>query len=111
MMKLPNADRAVVDIGKLRDYSLNPTHEEGMHKARVFHSALGFKQDDAERLRRMILSEILTADATPRPDTAYGHRYVVEFDTAGLKGPVRIRTTWLVRFDEDIPRLTSCYIP
>ena len=109
-MQLPNADRAIVDIGKLRDYSLNPTHEEGMHKARVFRSALGFKQDDAERLRQMILSEILTAEAASRPATAFGHRYVVEFDTAGLKGPVRIRTTWLVRFGEDSPRLTSCYI-
>ena len=35
MPKLPNADRAVVDLGKLRDYSLNPLHEVGKHKARV----------------------------------------------------------------------------
>ena len=26
---LPNADRAVVDIAKLRDYCLNPDHEDG----------------------------------------------------------------------------------
>jgi len=44
---LPNAERAVADIEKLRDYALNPEHDEGQHKARVFLSALGFTQDDA----------------------------------------------------------------
>jgi hypothetical protein len=27
-MKLPNAERAVVDIEKLRDYALSPEHDE-----------------------------------------------------------------------------------
>lgn len=31
----------MVDIAKLRDYCLNPLHDEGKHKARVFASALG----------------------------------------------------------------------
>lgn len=40
-MKLPNAENAVIDIAKLRDYSLNPNHPEGKHKARVFQAKLG----------------------------------------------------------------------
>jgi hypothetical protein len=47
MPKLPNAERAVVEIEKLRDYSLNPGHDEGKHKARVFRAALGFTRADA----------------------------------------------------------------
>lgn len=35
-MPMPHAERAVVDIRKLRDYCLNPMHDEGQHKARVF---------------------------------------------------------------------------
>jgi len=31
-MKLPNANRAFVDITKLRDYSLDVVHKEGKHK-------------------------------------------------------------------------------
>lgn len=27
-MKLPNAEKAVIDIAKLRDYSLNPNHPD-----------------------------------------------------------------------------------
>jgi hypothetical protein len=39
-MKLPNGENA--DLGtKLEDYSLNPFHRHGQHKARVFESALG----------------------------------------------------------------------
>jgi hypothetical protein len=35
-MKLPNADRAIVDIVKLRNYCLNPQHPSGRHKAPRF---------------------------------------------------------------------------
>lgn len=52
---LPNAGRAVVDIRKLRDYCLNPWHEDGKHKARVFASALGLGELDAEWLRDQLL--------------------------------------------------------
>lgn len=55
MMKLPHADRAVVDVVKLRDYSLSAKHEEGKHKARVFADALGLKSDDAD----LVASEII----------------------------------------------------
>ncbi len=57
-MKLPNADRAVVDIAKLVDYSLNPNHPEGKHKARTFEEKLGIGQDDAEFLRQSIQEAI-----------------------------------------------------
>lgn len=36
-MLVPNAERAVVDIRKLRDYCLDPTHDDGKHKARLIH--------------------------------------------------------------------------
>ncbi len=34
-MKLPNAENAVVEIAKLRDYCLSEDHLRGRHKARV----------------------------------------------------------------------------
>jgi hypothetical protein len=110
-VKLPNADRAVVPIAKLRDYSLNTAHSEGKHKARVFRSALGFTVKDAEQLRQMILDAILVNDATERTSTAYGRRFVVDLDVTGIRGLVTVRSTWIIRKDEDFPRLTSCFIP
>ena len=54
-MEIPNADSAVVDIRKLRDYCLNPTHDEGKHKAHLFAAALNMTANDAEELRDALL--------------------------------------------------------
>jgi len=62
-MTIPNVEHAVVDIRKLRDYCLNPMHDEGQHKARLFAIALGMTTDDAEGLRALLLQAVKTADA------------------------------------------------
>jgi hypothetical protein len=54
--KLPNAEKAVVEVRKLRDYCLSPEHPRGKHKARVFASALGLTREDAGVLREALLS-------------------------------------------------------
>ena len=65
-MKLPNAQNAVVNIAKLRDYSLNPNHPEGKHKARAFREKLRIRRDDAELLRGLILEAVLAAEGSNR---------------------------------------------
>jgi hypothetical protein len=109
-MKLPNADRAIVDIAKLRDYSLNSTHGEGKHKARVFAALLGFTTDDAERLREMILTAVLSYESMPGVTDEHGTRYAVDFAAQGLRGTVTIRTAWIIDTGETVPRLVSCYV-
>ncbi len=109
-MKLPHAERAVVDIEKLRDYSLNPEHEKGKHKTRVFRAAMGFTPKDAERLREMVLAAIVTNEAQVNSPNAYGQRLAVDFEADGVRGKVMIRSTWIIRDNEDFPRLTSCYV-
>jgi hypothetical protein len=72
-MKLPGARDAVVDINKLRDYCLDPSHPRGRHKARVFASALGILQTDAEWLKEKLLAAVLEQDAVPGETDEYGH--------------------------------------
>jgi len=114
-MKLPNAENAVVDIAKLRDYCLNPNHPEGKHKARAFLEKLGLERSDAELLRRSILEAILTTDAIEESATEYGRRFVVDFDIQRGVGVLLysavVRTAWIIRNTEDFPRLTTCYNP
>jgi hypothetical protein len=62
-MLIPNADNAVVDVRKLRDYCLNLEHEDGKHKARLFSSILGMTADNAEELRQILLGVIKTHEA------------------------------------------------
>jgi hypothetical protein len=57
-MLIPNAENAVVDVRKLRDYCLNLEHENGKHKARLFSSILRMTIDDAEELRQVLLEVV-----------------------------------------------------
>jgi len=109
-MKLPHADRAIVEIEKLRDYCLSANHPRGRHKARVFATALEITADDAEELRQTILSALLTEEAMPTERDEYGQRYVVDSIMTRQGRQARVRTSWIIRRGEDYPRLTSCYV-
>lgn len=108
-MKLPNGERAIVDSRKLEGYCLNPHHPRGRNKARVFAS-VGIYPADAEMLREALLAAARTAEARTGISNPYGHRYIVAFDLVRPARTVRIRSTWILRFGEDSPRLTSCYV-
>jgi len=108
-MPIPNAERAVVDIRKLRDYCLNPMHDEGQHKARLFVAALGITADDAEDLRVLLLQAVKTSDAQLGRHDAYGQRYTVDFLLEWHDKQAMVRSGWIVEHDSDTPRLTTCY--
>lgn len=110
-MKLPNAERAVVDLAKLRHYCLNSTHPRGRYKARVFVARLGIDAEHAEELRQALLDAAHTRqDAVPGEEDGFGRRFVLDFDMSGPRGTARIRSGWIIRTGEDFPRLTSCYV-
>ena len=101
-MTIPHAERAVVDIRKLRDYCLNPLHDEGKHKARVFDAALGMSAGDAETLRDILLQAVKTHDAQVGYHDAYGQRYVVDFPLEWRGKRARIRSGWMLERGSDI---------
>lgn len=109
-MRIPNADRAVVDIAKIRDYCLNPDHPRGRHKARVFHSALGLTRDHTRDLRDLLIHAVRSLDAESTESDDYGRRYVIDFMARGPAGSAMVRSAWIVLHIEDFPRLTSCYV-
>jgi hypothetical protein len=109
-MKLPNGDRAIVDIVKLRDYCLSQEHPRGRHKARVFVAALGMTTADADELRQLLLANAAATEAHPAMRDEYGERYVLDFEVARGAWTARVRSAWIVRPGEDAPRLTSCYV-
>ena len=102
-MKLPNGHRA--DLGtKIEDYSLNPSHREGQHKARVFASTLGLTLDRSEFLRRVVLAAAATSDAAEsRGDNGYGEVFVLRFPLRTAVGAATVLTAWIVRHSEDFP--------
>jgi hypothetical protein len=108
-MRIPNADRAFIDISKLRDYALNPTHRVGGHKARLFASLLGMTINDTAALQTILLNVIRTEEATLGDLDEYGQRYVIDFVLTGQERRATVRSAWIIRPDEDFPRLVTCY--
>lgn len=109
-MKIPNGERAVVDVRKLREYCLSPTHPRGRHKARVFASALGLSEDDADELREELLQAVANHDARPGEADEFGRRFVIDFVMVRPSGRAVVRSLWIVLAREDFPRLTSCFV-
>ena len=108
-MPIPNAERAVVDIRKLHDYCLNPLHDEGQHKARMFATALGLIAEDAEDLRALLLQAVKSADEQLGRRDAYGQRYTVDVLLIWRDKQAMVRSGWIIEHGSDTPRLTTCY--
>jgi hypothetical protein len=110
MAKLPNGDRASVDIRKLTDYVLDPTHRLGRHKARVFATVFDLTVEDAGELQSALLRAASVEDAETTRQDAYGVHYVIEFtlEFRGRRG--RVRALWTIRTGEDSPRFVTAFV-
>jgi hypothetical protein len=110
-MKLPNPHKAVVEIKKLRDYSLDLNHPVGRHKARVFRAALGLTKQQAGWLREQALKIAVTGEAVRGSYSVFGDTYAIDAMISHKGMTASIRFCWIIEFGTDFPRLTSCYIP
>src|SRR5208283_5425452 len=63
--RLPRGDEAILDIRKIEDYCLSPSHPRGRHKARVFREALDLQRSDAAWLRGVMLEAARSSQASP----------------------------------------------
>lgn len=109
-MKLPNGDRAIVEIEKVRDYCLNPDHVRGKYKARVFAAACGLTAKNSDELREILLRTAVEGEAREGDADDYGQRFTIELDVEGPTGTARVRSAWIIRKSEDFPRFVSCYV-
>ncbi len=102
-MRIPNGSQAFVEYEKVAGYCLNPEHPRGRHKARLF-AVYGIT--DASMLSRALTEAAASAEALPGICDEYGARFLIDFDLNGA----RVRSIWIIRRNEDFPRLVSCYI-
>ena len=108
-MKLPDAERALVEREKIVDYLLNPAHPDNGGKA-AFFLGLGYNRDDWLALAAALCRLAAATEVAQSMETAHGTRYVLDggLETAGGKIPV-IRTIWIVDRGVDRPRLVTAY--
>ncbi len=108
-MKIPNPEKAIVEIRKLRDYCLNAEHRIGRHKARLFEAALGLTVEDAATLRDVLREIVKTHEAEIGDNNEHGQRYQIEFEMTWQSKHAMLLSAWNVRPNEDFPRLVTCY--
>jgi hypothetical protein len=93
-MTLPNADRAVIDPAKIRDYLLAGDHPVGRFKARFFVS-LGYAADQWERLQDDILAIARSGTLFGETVDTYGRKFEVDgILTAPSGRSATVRTVW-----------------
>lgn len=109
-MKLPNPEMTLIDEGKLTAYSLNFNHDEGKHKARVFKSALGITLDNLEELKMVLLEAVKNYEAIPTKSNPYGKKYIIDFPMTRNNQTAIIHSVWIIRNEENFPRLVTCYV-
>jgi hypothetical protein len=108
-MLIPNAEKAVVDIRKLCDYCLNPEHDDGKHKARLFSLILGLTADHAEELRQILLEVIQSHETRLGRQDEFEQRYTLDFTIEWQNRSATLRSGWIIEQDAEIQRLTTCH--
>jgi hypothetical protein len=106
-MRLPNANGAIIDPAKVRDYLLAEAHPVGRFKA-VFFSALGYSADNWEVLRDDLLALVRTYPAAVGKPSAFGQVFTVDGILTGPLGrSADVRTVWMVRASKEARFVTA----
>ena len=109
-MNLPYAEKAIVNIRKVRDYCLSATHPRGKHKARVFQSVLGMTVEDSDEFADSLRQAALNFDAIQGVSDQFGDRYIVDFPLERNDKRATIRSSWIVLNGEQAPRFVTCFL-
>jgi hypothetical protein len=108
-VKLPNAERAIVDLAKITDYLLNASHPDNGGKAQFFGS-LGFAAGNPAALADALRAVAVVGDVVSQAESRHGLKFVVDGAIQAPTGrrPV-VRTVWIVDAEEESPRLVTAY--
>jgi hypothetical protein len=108
-MKLPNADKLVIEREKILDYLLSPTHRFGGIKARFF-GRFGFEPERWQQLAEALRVHGQEHDIKRVRETGFGPRFVVEGKLNAPDGrSPHVRSVWQLDHGAVAPRLITAY--
>lgn len=108
---LPNYENAIIPKEKLVDYALNMQHPVGKDKAIAFEKALGYNQENYEKLMDNIKRNIPNYSAVHKGSNEYGEKYEILMTLFGEnKKYANVKTGWLVEKETNQTKLTSLYV-
>ena len=108
-MKVPNAEQAIIEVAKVRDYLLSASHPVGRFKA-AFFRALGYTPENYGELEADLRRLVETADAGSEEAAEYGQKYRVSGQLTGPGGvAATVVTVWIVLRGESQPRFVTAF--
>ena len=110
MRLLPNYQQAEIPDEKISGYFLNPLHERGKHKARIFRQIFGITADNGELLKAEILKNLQKCEITNIHENSHGTIYTVPLKICIFEREAEIITAWIIHYNTTIPKLITCYV-
>jgi hypothetical protein len=108
-MKLPNAEKAVVERTKITGYLLKAAHPDNGGKAEFF-GGLGFRRKDWEKLASAFQKLARQAAVTQSLKSPHGQKYVIVGRIETPEGrPAMVKTIWIVDRGLEVARLVTAY--
>ncbi len=107
-MKLPQAECAVVDPAKIRDYLVSTEHPIGRFKARFFRS-LGYSTENWRELEGHLRKVAASCEAVELQGSPYGRKFEIRAKLHGPQRTAQVTTIWIIRSGEDFPRFVTAY--
>lgn len=108
-MRIPNAERALIEDAKVRDYLLSPSHPVGRFKC-AFFVALGFSGDEWPVLRDALLELARSGEAVPGQPSPFGQKFEVCGTLVGPGGrQASVVTVWLISSERDFAHFVTAF--
>ena len=70
---------------------------------------LGMTANNAEELRQILLEGIKVQEAQLGRRDEFGQRYTLDFTIEWQNRSAILRSGWIIEYDSEIPKLTTCY--
>ena len=108
-MKIPQAEQAIIERKKIRDYLLSQTHPVGRFKATWFLQ-LGYEQQQWQQLELDLREQHLPFEAKEMVPNQFGTKYQIRGSIVTPNGnTVELISIWIIRTGESVPRLVTAY--
>lgn len=108
-MKLPAAERAVIEPAKIRDYLLSSSHPVGRFKA-PFFASLGYTSANWRRLEEDLRDLAISGEAEFGKYSPYGQKYEIRATLRGSSGKsAEVLTVWIVLSGGNVPQFVTAF--
>jgi hypothetical protein len=108
-IKIPNAEKAIIEQQKIVLYLLDADHPDGGSKARLLLS-IGYSVAQWQQLDVDLRSMHLNEDFVAASHTVWGMRYEIVAPIIGPAGDtVLFRSIWQIDLGTGVPRLITMY--